>query len=78
MHPVAPTPAFKIGEKTSDPLAMYLVDIYSVIANLTGSPAMSVPCGMSRGGLPIGVQITGPALSEPLLFRVAYQLEGLT
>jgi aspartyl-tRNA(Asn)/glutamyl-tRNA(Gln) amidotransferase subunit A len=77
MHPVAPTPAFKIGEKTSDPLAMYLVDIYSVIANLTGSPAMSVPCGLSRGGLPIGVQITGPALSEPLLFRVAHQLEAL-
>jgi aspartyl-tRNA(Asn)/glutamyl-tRNA(Gln) amidotransferase subunit A len=77
MHPVAPTPAFKIGEKTSDPLAMYLVDIYSVIANLTGMPAMSVPCGCSRNGLPIGVQITGPALSEPLLLRVAYQLEKL-
>jgi aspartyl-tRNA(Asn)/glutamyl-tRNA(Gln) amidotransferase subunit A len=75
VHAVAPTPAFKIGEKIDDPLAMYLVDIYSVISNLTGMPAISVPCGFGGGGLPIGIQIAGPALSEALLLRVANQLE---
>ena len=78
MHPVAPAPAFRIGEKTTDPLEMYLVDIYSVIANLTGMPAISVPCGRSSSGLPIGVQIAGPALSEALLLRVAHRLENRT
>jgi aspartyl-tRNA(Asn)/glutamyl-tRNA(Gln) amidotransferase subunit A len=76
MHPVAPAPAFRVGEKTTDPLEMYLVDIYSVIANLTGMPAISVPCGRSSSGLPIGVQIAGPALSEALLLRVAHRLEN--
>ncbi|MCX6907991.1 MAG: Asp-tRNA(Asn)/Glu-tRNA(Gln) amidotransferase subunit GatA, partial [Verrucomicrobia bacterium] len=76
IHPVAPTPAFRIGEKTTDPLEMYLVDIYSVIANLTGLPAISVPFGFSCQGLPIGVQLVGPQLSEDLLLRVAYNLEA--
>jgi aspartyl-tRNA(Asn)/glutamyl-tRNA(Gln) amidotransferase subunit A len=77
LHPVAPTPPFRLGEKTNDPLAMYLVDIYSVIANLTGLPAISVPCGFSADGLPIGVQLAGPALSEEFLFRVSRVLESL-
>jgi aspartyl-tRNA(Asn)/glutamyl-tRNA(Gln) amidotransferase subunit A len=70
-HPVAPTPAFKIGEKTDDPLAMYLGDIYSVTANLAGLPAISVPCGKNSDGLPVGIQLTAGAMNEQLLLTVA-------
>lgn len=75
LHPVAPTPAFEIGEKIDDPLAMYLGDIYSVTANLVGAPAISVPCGTNRKGLPIGIQLTAKPLDELTMFRAAFALE---
>jgi aspartyl-tRNA(Asn)/glutamyl-tRNA(Gln) amidotransferase subunit A len=69
--PTTPTPAFKLGEKTSDPLQMYLNDIFTVSANLTGLPAVSVPCGFSAADLPIGLQITGRMFDEVTLLRAA-------
>ena len=74
-HPVAPTPAYKIGEKVDDPLAMYLGDIYSVTANLAGLPAISIPCGKTSGGLPVGLQFTAGAMQEKLLLSAAFALE---
>jgi aspartyl-tRNA(Asn)/glutamyl-tRNA(Gln) amidotransferase subunit A len=71
MAPVSPTPAFRIGEKTDDPLAMYLSDIYTVTANLAGIPALSVPCGFTSGGLPVGLQILGSHFEEATLLRLA-------
>jgi aspartyl-tRNA(Asn)/glutamyl-tRNA(Gln) amidotransferase subunit A len=73
--PVAPTPAFKIGEKTDDPMAMYLADIYTVTASLAGICGISVPCGTSTGGLPIGAQILGKHFAEGTVFRVAAAVE---
>ena len=73
--PTTPTPAFKLGEKTDDPLAMYLADIYTVTANLAGIPGISVPCGKSKAGLPIGVQIFGKHFDEPTVLRVAHVVE---
>ena len=73
--PTTPTPAFKLGEKTDDPLAMYLNDIYTVTADLVGIPGISVPCGSSRSGLPIGLQILGRHFDEPTLFRLAHVYE---
>jgi len=70
--PTAPTPAFAIGEKVDDPLAMYLNDIYTVTANLAGIPGLSVPCGLSSQRLPIGFQLLGPYWSEPTLFKLAH------
>jgi len=72
LTPTAPGPAFRFGEKVDDPLAMYLNDIYTVTANLAGIPGISVPCGLSTEGLPIGVQLLGPYWSEGLLFRLAH------
>jgi aspartyl-tRNA(Asn)/glutamyl-tRNA(Gln) amidotransferase subunit A len=69
--PTTPTPAFKLGEKTSDPIQMYLNDIFTVSANLTGLPAISVPCGFSPDGLPIGIQLTGRMFDEATLLRAA-------
>ena len=60
--PTSPTPAFKIGEKTDDPLAMYLSDIYTISANLAGMPGISIPCGFTKAGLPIGLQILARAV----------------
>jgi aspartyl-tRNA(Asn)/glutamyl-tRNA(Gln) amidotransferase subunit A len=71
LSPVSPTPAFKIGEKASDPLAMYLSDIYTVTANLVGIPALSVPCGFTQGGLPVGLQILASQFQEGMLLRLA-------
>src|SRR6185295_13090937 len=68
--PTSPTPAFLIGEKTDDPLAMYLNDIYTVTANLAGIPGINVPCGLSSERLPIGMQLLGPNWSEPTLLRL--------
>ncbi|MGZ3591071.1 MAG: Asp-tRNA(Asn)/Glu-tRNA(Gln) amidotransferase subunit GatA [Thermodesulfobacteriota bacterium] len=76
--PTAPTPAFRIGEKTEDPLQMYLSDIHTIPVNLAGIPAMSIPCGFSREGLPIGFQIMGKHFDEGLLLRVAYSFEQNT
>ncbi|OQX00130.1 MAG: aspartyl/glutamyl-tRNA amidotransferase subunit A [Desulfobacteraceae bacterium A6] len=78
LSPVAPTPAFKIGEKTDDPLTMYLSDIFTLSANLAGIPGMSIPCGFSSGGLPIGLQIMGKHFSEEVLFKTAYNFEQAT
>ena len=72
LTPTSPSPAFRFGEKVDDPLAMYLNDIYTVTANLAGIPGISVPCGLSAEGLPIGVQLLGPYWSEGLLFRLAH------
>jgi aspartyl-tRNA(Asn)/glutamyl-tRNA(Gln) amidotransferase subunit A len=73
--PTAPTPAFRIGEKSDDPLAMYLSDIYTVTMNLTGVPAISVPCGVSRDGMPIGLQLIGNHFDEARLLNVAQATE---
>ncbi|HEX9959797.1 MAG TPA: Asp-tRNA(Asn)/Glu-tRNA(Gln) amidotransferase subunit GatA [Pyrinomonadaceae bacterium] len=69
--PTSPTVAFKIGEKSDDPLAMYLNDVYTVSANLAGIPGISVPCGLSSGGLPIGLQLLGNNWSESLLLNLS-------
>ncbi len=73
--PVAPTPAFKLGEKTDDPLAMYLADIYTVTASLAGICGLSVPAGFSKAGLPIGVQVLGKHFDEATIFRVGKAIE---
>jgi aspartyl-tRNA(Asn)/glutamyl-tRNA(Gln) amidotransferase subunit A len=73
--PTAPTPAFKLGEKVDDPLAMYLADIYTVTANLAGIPGISVPCGENREGLPIGLQLFGRHFDEATVLRVAHGYE---
>ena len=71
LTPTSPTTAFKIGERSDDPLAMYLSDIYTVSANLAGIPAISIPCGLSSNGLPIGCQLVGPTWSEQKLLNMA-------
>jgi aspartyl-tRNA(Asn)/glutamyl-tRNA(Gln) amidotransferase subunit A len=73
--PVAPTPAFKIGEKVDDPLTMYLTDIFTLSANLAGIPGMSVPCGFSKQGMPIGLQLMAKHFNEEMLIKVAYNFE---
>ena len=73
--PTSPTPAFKLGEKVDDPLAMYLADIYTVTANLAGIPGISIPVGTNNGGLPIGMQIFGKHFAESLILRVANAYE---
>jgi len=75
LTPTSPTPAFKFGEKVDDPLAMYLNDVYTVTANLAGVPGISVPCGLSRDRLPIGMQLLGPYWSESVLFQAAHAFE---
>ena len=74
--PVTPTPAFKLGEKTDDPLQMYLEDIYSVAASLAGICGMSVPCGTTKAGLPIGVQVLGKHFDESTMLRVGAAIEA--
>jgi aspartyl-tRNA(Asn)/glutamyl-tRNA(Gln) amidotransferase subunit A len=64
-----------VNEKVSDPLAMYLMDIYTVSVNLAGLPAISVPCGFTTGGLPIGLQLIGPHFAEPRLLRIAHEYQ---
>jgi aspartyl-tRNA(Asn)/glutamyl-tRNA(Gln) amidotransferase subunit A len=71
LSPVSPTPAFRIGEKVADPLSMYLSDIYTVTANLAGIPSISVPCGFTQNGLPIGLQILANQFQEGALLRLA-------
>jgi len=73
--PTSPTPAFAIGEKVDDPIAMYLNDIYTVTANLAGVPGISVPCGLSKERLPIGFQLIGPYWSEPMLLKLSHGYE---
>jgi aspartyl-tRNA(Asn)/glutamyl-tRNA(Gln) amidotransferase subunit A len=76
--PVTPTPAFKLGEKVDDPLQMYLSDIYTISVNLAGIPAISVPCGFSKAGLPIGLQILGRPFEEETILRAAHAYEQAT
>ena len=75
LTPTSPTVAFKFGDKTSNPLAMYLCDVFTIPTNLAGHAAMSVPFGTGESGLPVGVQILAPALGEAPMFRVAAELE---
>jgi aspartyl-tRNA(Asn)/glutamyl-tRNA(Gln) amidotransferase subunit A len=74
--PTSPTPAFRLGEKTDDPLAMYLSDIFTVTINLAGLPGISIPCGLTPDGLPIGLQIIGRPFDEETVLRLAAALEG--
>jgi aspartyl-tRNA(Asn)/glutamyl-tRNA(Gln) amidotransferase subunit A len=76
--PVAAAPAFKLGEMVDDPLAMYLIDLYTVSANLAGIPAISIPCGQTKAGLPIGLQLQAPPLEEERLLRGARMFEAAT
>ncbi len=76
--PTTPTPAFKIGEKIDDPLQMYLNDIFTISANLVGLPAISIPCGFTAVGLPIGLQIIGKHFDEETVLRTAYHYEQAT
>ena len=76
LTPTSPSVAFKIGEKSEDPLAMYLNDVYTVSANLAGAPAISIPCGLSSDGLPIGTQLIGNFWSEGLLLNLASRYES--
>jgi aspartyl-tRNA(Asn)/glutamyl-tRNA(Gln) amidotransferase subunit A len=75
LAPTAPTPAFKLGEKTADPLSMYLSDIYTIPVNLTGIAGMSIPMGLSSEGLPLGLQIMANHFDEASIFRAASALE---
>jgi aspartyl-tRNA(Asn)/glutamyl-tRNA(Gln) amidotransferase subunit A len=75
LSPTSPIPAFKIGEKSSDPLAMYLTDIYTISVNLAGLPGLSVPCGFTAGGLPIGLQLIGRPFDEAGLLAIARHYE---
>ena len=74
--PTAPTAAFKFGEKTGDPLSMYLSDIFTIPCNLAGNAGVSIPCGLTRERLPIGLQLLGPAFSEGLLLKTARAFEA--
>jgi aspartyl-tRNA(Asn)/glutamyl-tRNA(Gln) amidotransferase subunit A len=78
MGPTTPTAAFKVGEKSDDPLAMYLSDVYTVSCNLAGIPGLSIPCGFTKSGLPIGLQLLGKPFDEEKLLRVARMYESAT
>ena len=75
LGPVAPTTAPKLGENLNDPIQMYLADIYTVSANLAGLPAMSIPCGVDKDGLPIGLHLMANCFEEKKLLQVAYTYE---
>ena len=75
LAPTAPTPAFKIGEMSADPLKMYLQDVYTVPLNLAGLPGISVPCGFTKNNLPIGFQLIGKALDEETILKAAFTYE---
>ena len=75
LTPASPTVAFRLGDKTADPMSMYLCDTYTIPSNLTGDPGMSVPFGTGDDGLPVGVQVLAPALEESRMFRTAAELE---
>ena len=75
ISPTCPNTAFDLGAKANDPLAMYLTDIATISANLAGIPAMSIPAGFDSDGMPIGLQIMSPQLTEAKLFNIAYKFE---
>jgi aspartyl-tRNA(Asn)/glutamyl-tRNA(Gln) amidotransferase subunit A len=78
LSPTTPTAAFKVGEKSNNPLEMYLSDIYTTAANLAGIPAISIPCGLTQSGLPIGLQLMAPAFAEDRLLRIAHAFQQAT
>lgn len=78
LSPVAPTVAYKIGENSSDPLKMYLGDIYTVSVNLAGLPGVTVPCGFGANGMPVGMQLIGDTFTEDKLVKVAYAFQKET
>ncbi|MDA0660136.1 MAG: Asp-tRNA(Asn)/Glu-tRNA(Gln) amidotransferase subunit GatA [Planctomycetota bacterium] len=78
LGPVTPTPAFRFGEKSQDPLSMYLGDLFTVSANLAGLPGLSIPCGITVQGLPIGLHLQGPSFAEPTLLRLAHAFQQAT
>lgn len=78
LTPVAPTPAYRLGEKTADPLQMYLGDIFTVPVNLAGICGLSVPCGLTAGRLPVGLQVAGPAFREEMILQVGHAYEQAT
>jgi aspartyl-tRNA(Asn)/glutamyl-tRNA(Gln) amidotransferase subunit A len=75
LTPTSPTAAFRLGEKSDDPLSMYLADIYTVTADLAGIPGISIPCGETKNKLPIGLQILGRHFDESMILRVAHAYE---
>lgn len=78
LSPTCPTTAFKIGEKSDDPLEMYLSDVYTVPVNIAGIPAISIPCGLDTDGMPVGMQLMGPAFGEKEILKAAYAFEQAT
>src|SRR5262249_6204878 len=78
LGPTSPTPAFRLGERTASPLAMYLSDIYTITANLAGIPGISIPCGLTSNNLPIGLQLHAPPFAEERLLRTARVFERET
>jgi aspartyl-tRNA(Asn)/glutamyl-tRNA(Gln) amidotransferase subunit A len=76
--PTSPTPAFALGERLQDPVAMYLSDVFTVGASLAGLPALSLPCGLAGGGLPVGLQLIGRPFDETSLLRAADAYERET
>jgi aspartyl-tRNA(Asn)/glutamyl-tRNA(Gln) amidotransferase subunit A len=76
--PTAPNPAFRFGEKTDDPLTMYLEDIFTISINIAGVPALSLPCGLSSKGLPVGLQLIGKPFDEATLLKAAWAYEQST
>ena len=75
MAPATPIPAFKVGEKANDPLAMYQLDVLTIPASAAGLPAISIPCGFTQDELPVGLQIIGPQWAESLILQVAAAYE---
>ncbi len=78
ISPTSPTPAFKMGEKVDDPLAMYLSDVFTLPVNMAGIAGISIPCGFSKEGLPIGLQVIGKPFDEGTIIQVAYTFEQNT
>ena len=76
--PVSPIPPFNIGEKSNDPLQLYMMDIYNASASLSGMPSLALPCGFNKTGLPVGMQIMGPRWSEEMLFDLGEKYQALT
>ena len=75
ISPVAPTVAYKLGEKTTNPLEMYMGDVYTVPVNIAGLPSLSLPCGKDKDGMPIGMQLIGKPFGEATLYRAGYAFE---